>query len=128
MGAQRSARGFGDAAPKGGVEGDLDFWLAQAEILLSGLLFVVHHAERDMGAVCGWVLTQDHPTMLGPGEVRQALDVLINDREPAVMRQAVEVSNALLAIWNMEDRARSSIYATAQTVVWPWADPGVAQS
>jgi type IV secretion system protein VirD4 len=128
VGAQRSARALCDAAPKGGVEGGLDFWLAQAEILLSGLLFVAHHARRDMGTVCEWVLTQDHPTMLGPGEVRQALDILMNDREPAVAHQAIEVSNALLAIWNMEDRTRSSIYATAQTVVWPWADPGVARS
>src|SRR3546814_18950253 len=28
----------------------------------------------------------------------------------------------------MEERTRSSIYATAQTVIWPWADPGVAAS
>jgi type IV secretion system protein VirD4 len=26
----------------------------------------------------------------------------------------------------MEERTRSSVYATAQSVVWPWADPGVA--
>jgi type IV secretion system protein VirD4 len=26
----------------------------------------------------------------------------------------------------MEERTRSSIYATAQTVIWPWTDPGVA--
>jgi hypothetical protein len=28
----------------------------------------------------------------------------------------------------MEERTRSSIYATAQTVIWPWTDPGVAAS
>ena len=52
IGAQRSARALCDAAPRGGVEGGMDFWLAQAEILLSGLLFVAHHAKRDMGGVC----------------------------------------------------------------------------
>ncbi|HMX66614.1 MAG TPA: type IV secretory system conjugative DNA transfer family protein, partial [Microthrixaceae bacterium] len=33
-GAQRAARALCDAAPRGGVEGGMDFWLAQAEILL----------------------------------------------------------------------------------------------
>ncbi|MCZ7537856.1 MAG: type IV secretory system conjugative DNA transfer family protein [Acidimicrobiia bacterium] len=46
VGAQRAARALCDAAPRGGVEGGMDFWLAQAEILLSGLLFVAHHASR----------------------------------------------------------------------------------
>ena len=67
VGAQRAARALCDAAPRGGVEGGLDFWLAQAEILLSGLLFVAHNAHRDMDAVCEWVLTQDRPGELGPG-------------------------------------------------------------
>ena len=31
-----------------------------------------------------------------------------------------------MSIWAMEEETRSSVYATAQTVVWPWADPGVA--
>jgi type IV secretion system protein VirD4 len=66
VGAQRAARALCDAAPRGGVEGGMDFWLAQAEILLSGLLFVAHHAHRDMDAVCEWVLTQDRPGELGP--------------------------------------------------------------
>lgn len=128
LGAQRAARALCDAAPRGGVEGGLDFWLAQAEILLTGLLFVAHHSKRDMGAVCEWVLLQDRPGELGPGEVRVALDELLACRNPAVMGEAIEVSRALMSIWNMEDRTRSSVYATAQTVVWPWSDPGVAAS
>lgn len=44
VGAQRAARALCDAAPRGGVEGGMEFWLAQAEILLSGLLFIAHHA------------------------------------------------------------------------------------
>jgi type IV secretion system protein VirD4 len=38
------------------------------------------------------------------------------------------VAKGLASVWEMEERTRSSIYATAQTVVWPWADPGVAAS
>jgi type IV secretion system protein VirD4 len=128
VGAQRAARALCDAAPRGGVEGGMDFWLAQAEILLSGLLFVAHHAHRDMDAVCEWVLTQDRPGDLGPGEVREALDALNLSNNDAVARGATEVAKSLVSVWEMEDRTRSSIYATAQTVIWPWTDPGVAAS
>lgn len=127
-GAQRSARALCDAAPRGGVEGGMDFWLAQAEILLSALLFVAHHAHRDMSAVCEWVLTQDRPGPLGPGEVREALDVLLETDVDVVGQGAVEASKSLIAVWEMDERTRSSVYATAQTVIWPWTDPGVATS
>lgn len=128
LGAQRAARALCDAAPRGGVEGGLDFWLAQAEILLTGLLFVGHHSKRHMGAVCEWVLTQEKPGKLGPGEVRVALDVILASRNRDLVEQAEDVSRALMSIWSMEDRTQSSVYATAQTVVWPWSDPGVAAS
>jgi len=128
VGAQRAARALCDAAPRGGVEGGMDFWLAQAEILLSSLLFVAHHSHRDMGAVCEWVLTQDRPGELGPGEVRVAVDQLNRSNNRAVSAGALAVSKGLVSVWEMEERTRSSIYATAQTVVWPWSDPGVAAS
>jgi len=128
VGAQRAARALCDAAPRGGVEGGMDFWLAQAEILLSGLLFVAHHAHRDMDAVCEWVLTQDRPGDLGPGEVREALDALSLSNHAVVSRGTIEVEKAIKSVWEMEERTRSSIYATAQTVIWPWTDPGVAAS
>jgi type IV secretion system protein VirD4 len=126
LGAQRVARALCDAAPRGGVEGGLDFWLAQAEILLSGLLWIAHHTGRDMTAVCGWVMTQDRPAEAGPGEVKTLLDGLLGHADPAIAVGAVETTQALLAVWEMEERTRSSVYATAQTVTWPWADPGVA--
>jgi type IV secretion system protein VirD4 len=128
VGSQRAARALCDAAPRGGVEGGMDFWLAQAEILLSGLLFIAHHAHRDMDAVCEWVLTQDRPGELGPGEIREALDVLSLSSNEAVARGTIEVAKAVVSVWEMEERTRSSIYATAQTVIWPWTDPGVAAS
>lgn len=36
------------------------------------------------------------------------------------------MERSLRAVWGMEDRTRSSIYATAQTTVWPWAEPEVS--
>jgi type IV secretion system protein VirD4 len=128
LGAQRAARALCDAAPRGGVEGGMDFWLAQAEILLSSLLFVAHHAHRDMEAVCEWVLTQDRPSELGAGEVRTALDALNVSTNPVIAGGAVVAAKGLVSVWEMEERTRSSIYATAQTVIWPWTDPGVAAS
>ena len=128
VGAQRAARALCDAAPQGGVEGGMDFWLAQAEILLSGLLFVAHHSHQDMDAVCAWVMTQDRPGQLGPGEVRHALDNMLLSNDPVASEGAAEVTKGITSVWQMEERTRSSIYATAQTVVWPWSDPGVAES
>ena len=128
LGAQRAARTLCDAAPKSGVEGGMDFWLAQAEILLSGLLFVARHARRDMSTVAEWVLSQDRPSELGPGEVRVAVDSLLASDDRRVAQGAAEALRSLLSVWEMEERTRSSVYATAQTVVWPWADPGVAES
>jgi type IV secretion system protein VirD4 len=128
VGAQRAARALCEAAPRGGVEGGIDFWLAQAEILLAGLLYVAHHAHRDMGTVCEWVLLQDRPGELGPGEVRTCLDLVLASDDADVVAGAVDASRGLLAIWEMEERSRSSVYATSQTVVWPWAEPDVASS
>ncbi len=127
-GAQRAARALCDAAPRWGVEGGMDFWNAQAEILLSALLFVAHHSNCHMGTVAGWVLEQDQPTDQGTCEVRIKLDKAMVCGDPVVMVDAEQVSQAILAIWQMEERTRSSVYATAQTIIWPWSDPGVAAS
>jgi len=127
-GAQRAARALCDAAPRGGVEGGMDFWLAQAEILLSGLLFVAYHGKRSMEGVCKWVFSQDRPTDAGDGEVYDAIKTQMNSNNTAISGGAADVHTSLKSVWQMEDRTRSSIYATAQTVVWPWSDPGVAAS
>ena len=129
LGAQRAARALCEAAPKGkNVEGGLDYWLAQAEMLLSGLLFVAHHTGRDMGTVCQWVLTQDRPGEWGTGEVKAALDVLMDEAAPSVQDDAQDAGRALLSVWEDEERTRSGVYSTTRTVVWPWANPGLAAS
>lgn len=127
LGAQRAARALCEAAPRGeNVKGSLDFWLSQSEILLFGLLFVAARSGADMARVCEWVMVQDRPREDGPGDVRAALDRLLDSGDAEVQDGATRASQALMSIWEMEEETRSSIYATAQTVVWPWADPGVA--
>ncbi|MEA2828510.1 MAG: type secretion system protein VirD4 [Actinomycetota bacterium] len=127
LGAQRAARALCEAAPRSdNVKGSLDFWLAQAEILLSGLLWVAAHDKRDMARVCEWVMVQDRPREDGLGDVRVALNRLLESKDPIIQDGAGRASQAVMSIWALEDETRSSVYATAQTVVWPWADPGVA--
>ena len=129
LGSQRAARSLCDAAPRGDdVEGGLDFWLIQAEILLSGLLWTAAHTGRDMAAVTEWVMVQDRPTDAGLGQVKTFIDGLLASDDDEVKAGAVQASRSLLSVWRMEERTRSSVYATAQSVVWPWADPGVASA
>ena len=127
LGAQRAARALCEAAPRSdNVKGSLDFWLSQSEILLSGLLWVAAQDGRDMARVCEWVMVQDRPREDGLGDVRVALNRLLESKDPIVQDGATRASQAVMSIWAMEEETRSSVYATAQTVVWPWADPGVA--
>ena len=127
-GAQRAARVLAEAAPSDSVE-DGDFWISQCEILLFALLWIAaRNDDTTMRDVVDWVLTQDRPTDTSRGEVEPRLQLLLADRDPAVAAAADDAAKALLGIWQMDERTRSSVYATAQTVVWPWADPGVAAS
>lgn len=127
LGAQRAARALCEAAPRSdNVKGSLDFWLSQAEILLSGLLWVAFHDRKDMARVCEWVMVQDRPREDGLGDVQVALNRLLESEDPVTQDGASRASQAVMSIWSMEDETRSSVYATTQTVVWPWADPGVA--
>jgi type IV secretion system protein VirD4 len=125
QGAQRAARVLADTAP-GSLEDDA-FWTSQCQILLFALLFVAANTEgRSMRHVVDWVLTQDKPGDLGRGDLEPLLQELLAHDDPTLAAGAEEAGKALLAIWQMDDRTRSSVYATAQSVVWPWADPGVA--
>lgn len=129
LGAQRAARALCEAAPHDDdVKGGIGYWLAQAEILLFGLLFVAANSRHDMARVREWVMTQDHPDEADHGEVEAALGRLLSSEDEDVKKGAALASQALMAIWKLEEETRSSVYGTAHTVVWPWADPGVAKA
>lgn len=130
IGAQRAARSLCDAAPRDdSVDGGLDFWLTQAEILLSGLLWVAAQKGQHMSSVCEWVMVQDRPDKeTGQGAVMPMVSELLTSDDPEIRKGATQASRSLLSVWRMEERTRSSVYATAQSVVWPWADPGVADA
>ena len=115
-----------DAAP-GGRRGRRDFWLAQSEILLFGA--AVHRRRIARTGRCATSSSGSSPrtspaSSAGATSSRCCRSCSCAD-DPEVVAGAEEAGKALLAIWQMDERTRSSVYATAQTVVWPWADPGV---
>src|SRR4051794_3009567 len=112
-GAQRTAAWLTSSAqPLGGSLADADFWYSAAAKLLAPLLFAAASSERPMADVVRWIDTQEEH------EVQAALE-LAGDESALV---AAEAS------WRRDDRQRSSIYTTAETVLAAYADPGVTAS
>jgi type IV secretion system protein VirD4 len=126
QGAQSAARALINASPRGEHD-DSAYWLNQAEILLAGLLWLAANtAGRTIADVVDWILGQDRPTDQTSGTVAPLVRALADGGDPAVAGPARQVHTWLRGIWEMDPRTSSSIYATARTAIWPWADPGVA--
>jgi type IV secretion system protein VirD4 len=106
-GARRAAAGLTEVA-KGSVGpmGDGDFWYATATRMLAPLLFAAARGGDDMRDVIRWVDTREET------EVLERLS-------------SAGVPEALHAAWSTfgkEERQRSSIYTTAETILEPFAD------
>jgi type IV secretion system protein VirD4 len=113
QGAQRIASWLVDAAGSGnpGME-NAPFWYGSAEKLLAPLLLAAAHADRTMADVIRWLDTQDEQ------EVVWGLELA---NEPAAL-------TSFAASSGREKRTRSNIYATAETVLAAFSDPGVLGS
>jgi type IV secretion system protein VirD4 len=126
QGAQSAARALVDASPRGEHD-DSAYWLNQAEILLAGLLWLAATTNgRTIADVVDWILGQDRPTDQASGTVAPLVRALADGGDPTLSASAHQVHTWLRGIWEMDPRTSSSIYATARTAIWPWADPGVA--
>lgn len=111
-GALRIASWLSAAARYGGERlSDADFWYAAAEKLLAPLLFAAASKGRGIGAVVDWLDK-------GPEAKKEVEEVL----EKAEVKAA---ELAWRAAWNREERQRSSIYTTAETITASFADPRV---
>jgi type IV secretion system protein VirD4 len=88
-----------------GTTADGEFWYATAAKLLAPLLFAAAHAGLDMGDVVRWVDTQEVAEVAGILEAAGAPDAL----------------QAARATWQRDDRQRSAVYTTAETVLEPFA-------
>jgi type IV secretion system protein VirD4 len=102
--ARRMAVDLADAAKSDGTTADGDFWYATAAKLLAPLFFAAAHGGRSMADVLRWVDTQE------AGEVSLILEQV----------GATEVLNAARASWCRDERTRSSVYTTAETVLAPF--------
>ena len=112
QGAQRVAAWLAAAAHRGGGVENAEFWYAAAAKLLAPLLFAATVTERTMADVVRWVDSQMQE------EVFEALETV---NEPAAI-------TAFQASSLRDDRTRSGVYTTAETVLAAYADPGVLTS
>jgi type IV secretion system protein VirD4 len=113
QGAQRVASWLVAAAHHGnaGLESS-EFWYAAATKLLAPILFAAAGSDRTMADVVRWVDTQEEE------EVRWGLEQ--TDDQAAL--------TAFDASTLRDERTRSSIYTTAETILAAYADPGVLAS
>ena len=107
QGAVQTARDIAEVGSR--PERDSEYWALLAGKLLSCVLFAAAGSGRDMGDVLRWLDTQDQ------AEVQAVLEEL---GEP----EAVAAWQASCA---REDRVRSSVVATAETLLEVWWDPRV---
>lgn len=113
-GAMRVAHWLASSARSGGAGGleDADFWYAAAEKLMAPLLFAAATSGGEMADVIRWL----NDGAEAEQEVTERLTGAA-DSEDAL--------SAWRANWNREERQRSSIYTTAETIMGAFADPRV---
>jgi type IV secretion system protein VirD4 len=113
QGAQRVAEWLVRGARTNGSTSDAaDFWYGATAKLLAPILLAAACSDGSMAQVVAWVDSQED------GAATRALEEA--DEEEAL--------NAFEAIALWDDRTRGSVYATAQTVLIAYVDPGVLAS
>ncbi|HUA94382.1 MAG TPA: type IV secretory system conjugative DNA transfer family protein [Acidimicrobiales bacterium] len=110
-GARRVAADLTEVTKGAGTSADGEFWYATAAKLIAPLLFAAAHGGLVMGDVVRWVDTQ---------EVAEVSDIL----EAAGVPEALQAARAT---WQRDERQRSGVYTTAETVLEPFADPRVGE-
>ena len=105
--ACRAAADLCEAAKGDGTTADGEFWYATAAKLLAPLLLAAALDRRTMADVVRWVDTQ---------EVGEVADILERAAPP-------EALHAAEATWCRDERTRSSVDTTAETVLAPFAHP-----
>jgi len=103
--ACRAATDLCESAKADGTTADGEFWYATAAKLLAPLFFAAARDDRTMGDVVRWVDTQ---------ESAEVADILERIDEAAPI-------HAACATWCRDERTRSSVYTTAETVLSPFA-------
>lgn len=108
--AQKMATWLVEATPGRRGLADAAFWYTTAAKLLAPMMLAARHGGIGMAEVVRWIDTEDYA-------------------EPARLLQAageVEAGLALTASAGRDDRIRSSVATTLETVLAPFEDPAVA--
>ncbi|HXQ19015.1 MAG TPA: cytochrome P450 [Acidimicrobiales bacterium] len=105
-GARRVAADLTEVTRAATTSADGEFWYATAAKLLAPLLFAAATGDRTMADVVRWVDTQ---------EVAEVLELL----EAANVRAAIDAARAT---WQRDERQRSAVFTTAETLLEPFAD------
>jgi type IV secretion system protein VirD4 len=115
QGAMRVAHRFATAArpASGGLE-DGDFWFAAAEKLLAPMLYAAAASGGQMADVVRWL------------NQAEMAETTVSERLSATACE--DAISAWEANWNREERQRSSIYTTAETIIAAYADPRVLEA
>ena len=108
-GARATASDLAQSARFEGTTADGEFWNATAAKLLSPLLFAAARDHRTMADVVRWVDTQE------VSEVSFILEAM----------GIMEALDAARATWCRDDRTRSSVYTTAETILAPFSHSAV---
>jgi type IV secretion system protein VirD4 len=103
--ARRVAADLAETAKADGTTADGEFWYATAAKLLAPLFFAAARDRRSMADVVRWVDTQE------ASEVSFIL-------EQAGVAEALDAARAS---WCRDERTRSSVYTTAETILAPFA-------
>ncbi len=110
--ARHMASDLAESAKADGTTADGEFWYATAAKLLAPLLFAAALDGRSMTDVLRWVDTQE------AAEVSRIL-------EGAGVAESVDAARAS---WCRDERTRSSVYTTAESILAPFAGGGAPGS
>ena len=127
QGAMKAAFALVDAAPRDGGD-SAEFFRCMAEEILWPCFFAAAVGQRPMHEVVRWILVQDQPSDTSDGTVAAILDRELVSRDPVRRSEAAIAMDNLRGIWALDERTRGDVYATAQTMLRAWQDPGVAGS
>lgn len=133
-GAIAVANALLDAAPAEGMT-NATYWTRKGEALLWPVLFAAAVGGRTMSDVVRWLALQDgemgdrNPQKVAPSEVRTILQSATRQQPDGQLAQEARFAlQQFDGFWLLNDRMRSDIFSTAQTLVQPWEDPRLASA
>jgi type IV secretion system protein VirD4 len=126
-GAMKAAFALVDAAPRDGGD-NAEFFRGMAEEVLWPCFYAAAVGGQPMHEVVRWILVQDRPNDVSEGTVAAILDRELVCADASRRAEAAIAMDNLKGIWALDERTRGGVYATAQTILRAWQDPGVAAS